>query len=334
MVLQRDTTNPTSGEVWAERSAYWLRKYKSFLPQRLRREREPSPLILTGHGLSMRVKRDQLVVRDGRTHFPSEAIEYRYFKGGLERPKRIIVLDGYGTITLDALDWLAEQDIPLIRVKWTGEFLSLVTSGGLAADPEKFAWQLKARKDLGEKLAFYTPLVKDKLSNALATLSDYLPASDARDKAMLKIQAYQKRLQSDPPDAMKTLLGIEAQVASFYFKAWRDLELKWRENKRHPIPDEWRRFYSRGSLVVAIRGGANVFATHPVNALLNYAYTMLVNKMQLHAIAEGYDPMYGIIHTRDRSVFGQRRPSFALDIMEPMRPVGAGARGPVEPVGS
>lgn len=302
------------------RCHYWLNKYQSFLPIRKRRERESQPLILTGHGLSLKVDKGRLIVKDGNTHYPTSLKEWVFFKGTLERPKRIIVLDGHGTITLDALDWLAEQNIPLIRIKWNGQFFSLITSGGLSADPEKFEWQLATRKDEKLKLAFAIPLIKDKLINTLDTLQDYLPTSRPYDLAETKLKGFIEHLQNSPPKTMKDLTAIEAQAASAYFRAWQSLELKWCALSRYPIPDDWKVFTSRSSLFQG-KKAENIFATHPVNAMLNYAYTMLLGQMQLQAIASGFDPMLGIIHTRSRGRTGPPRPSFALDIIEPMRPV-------------
>ena len=53
--------------------------------------------------------------------------------------------------------------------------------------------------------------------------------------------------------------------------------------------------------------------------MLNYAYGVLVSQTQIRLIAEGYDPTAGIMHDResDRGSY----PAFALDHMEPMRPV-------------
>ncbi len=268
----------------------------------------------------MRVDKGRLIIRDGNTHYPSPKRQFEYFKGSLDIPPRIVLLDGSGSITLDAMDWLAEQQVPLIRVKWNGQFLSLLTSGGQAADSEKLAWQMRARECETEKLAFYLPLMITKLENSLDTLRGYLPESRERDAAEDKISVYLDRLRSDPPAALKTLLGIEAQSASVYFKSWRALDLKWRPSKHHPIPDEWHQFYSRGSLAVRNRGGANIFATHPVNAMLNYAYTVLLARTQIQAIADGYDPMLGVVHTRSRSSYGPPRPGYAIDLMEPQRP--------------
>jgi CRISPR-associated protein Cas1 len=50
--------------------------------------------------------------------------------------------------------------------------------------------------------------------------------------------------------------------------------------------------------------------------MLNYAYGV---RTQVELIAEGYDPTIGILHGRESEL--GRYPAFALDRMEPMRPV-------------
>jgi len=53
--------------------------------------------------------------------------------------------------------------------------------------------------------------------------------------------------------------------------------------------------------------------------MLNYAYGVLIARTQVQLIAEGYDPTIGILHGREaeRGLY----PAFALDRMEPMRPI-------------
>ena len=54
---------------------------------------------------------------------------------------------------------------------------------------------------------------------------------------------------------------------------------------------------------------------HPVNAILNYAYSALESEVRIEAIATGYDPTIGIMHEgRDGSS------KFVFDLMEPERP--------------
>ena len=57
---------------------------------------------------------------------------------------------------------------------------------------------------------------------------------------------------------------------------------------------------------------------NPVNAMLNYACAVLIAQTQIRLILEGYDPTNGIMQKRAlRGI----NPGFALDHMEPMRPV-------------
>jgi CRISPR-associated protein Cas1 len=56
-------------------------------------------------------------------------------------------------------------------------------------------------------------------------------------------------------------------------------------------------------------------ASHPVNAILNYAYAVLQSQVQIRLVAEEFDPMLGIMHAdRDDAA------AFVLDMMEPERP--------------
>ena len=99
------------------------------------------------------------------------------------------------------------------------------------------------------------------------------------------------------------------------FFTWRALQLKWKPETRHPIPDEWRRFFSRSALTEGIRK-RNFGATHPVNAMLNYAYGILEGHIRISVFASGHDPAHGILHSR----ISPERHSFVFDLMEPLRP--------------
>jgi CRISP-associated protein Cas1 len=66
---------------------------------------------------------------------------------------------------------------------------------------------------------------------------------------------------------------------------------------------------------LAIPFGRQSQCRTPVNAILNYAYTVLESDVRIKAIAEGYDPTLGVMHEgRDRSS------KFVFDLMEPERP--------------
>lgn len=300
---------------WADRSAFWLRQTER--KPRRRREREINPLVLTGHGLSIRVHRGCLLVRDGNTHYPAERREWRFFNGALDIPSALIVLDGSGEITIDAIDWLATQRVPLIRLRWNGEFASILTTGGQAASAEKVYWQERTRNDPAARLRFARELIRDKALSTLATMEDHIPRSKVWKTAYENIAARSQLLERRSPRSIAELLGIEGSIANEYFRAWSGLALKWKGLKQHAVPDDWRTYTSRSALREQLRVNRN--ATHPVNAMLNYAYAVLVSQIQIRLIADGYDPTIGVMH--DREVDRGSYPALALDQMEPLRPV-------------
>jgi CRISP-associated protein Cas1 len=53
--------------------------------------------------------------------------------------------------------------------------------------------------------------------------------------------------------------------------------------------------------------------------MLNYAYAVLIARTQIRLVADGFDPTLGIMHQK-KQLCGIS-PAFALDHMEPMRPV-------------
>jgi CRISPR-associated endonuclease Cas1 len=105
---------------------------------------------------------------------------------------------------------------------------------------------------------------------------------------------------------------LEANAAAAYFRAWKGMPIKWRGTNWRPIPDSWEAIEQRTS---SIRLAGNRSASHPVNAILNYAYAVLQSQIQINAVAEGYDPTIGVMHeARDGSS------AFVFDLMEPERP--------------
>lgn len=316
--MRDSTLSPDTADIssWSARCRYWIAESETKVSRRSR-ERESNPLILNGHGLSIRVHRGTLVIRGGNTHYPAEEREWRYFKGSLDIPLVIIAIDGSGEITLDALDWMAEQGTSLIRLRWDGQFISVVTAGGQAASYKKIWWQERTRKDPAGRIRFATNQIRDKAHNTVATMEGYLPRSKQREQAYDYVSRKVEGLEYRAPRSMKELLGFEGSIANAYFRAWSAIDIKWRIAKKYPIPDAWKRFRTRAA--ERENSYRNYRATHPVNAMLNYAYGVVLARTQIQVIADGYDPNIGILHDRKHSP--DTRPAFVLDKMEPFRPV-------------
>jgi len=312
---QANTNTQDSGSQWAERCQYWQAAYEASLPVRKRRERQNAPLILTGHGLSIRVDRGALFIKDGLTHFPQDKREHRFFKGGLDIPPRIVIVDGNGEITLDALDWLDSQDTPLIRLRWDGRIQSIMGKPRYASDPEKVAWQRQTRSIEAARAAFGADLIRQKIKGTLDNLETCFPASDIRGRAMACAEEALAILERSPPQTVPDLIGLEGKVSRAYFRTWRTTPIHWKARERTAVPQDWLTYQSRSALR-AKKVPSNRRATHPVNAMLNYAYGMLEIRTRIAIIAEGYDPTIGIVHGDTRT----DRDTFVFDKMEPGRP--------------
>lgn len=305
--------DPNQFAAWARRNEFWAAK-GSPTRWRARRERSREPLILCGHGVSLNIDRGTLLIRDGLTHYPQERRVYRFHRGELELPPRIVVLDGSGSISFDVLSWLSEQRIPLIRIDWRGEIVSVIGGSGYAPKPEKVAWQEATRNDLERRAEFSARLIADKLRGCIQTLQTVAPPSRSRDLALARCETSAWQLENRAPGSVDEVRMIEAQAAAAYFSAWKGVPLKWRSLTKHPVPDHWLTIGARGSS----RNGrfvANRNARHPVNALLNYAYAALRSQVHIQTAAAGFDPYRGIMH-HDRS----DTQAFLYDVIEPLRP--------------
>ena len=133
----------------------------------------------------------------------------------------------------------------------------------------------------------------------------------ARDTALARHTLALAEIKA-PPATYDEIRLIEARAASAYFSAWQDYPLRWKGIGRKPIRPDWHRCGTRQGLI----GDRNRYATHPVNALLNYGYALLESEMRIALVAAGLDPEVGFLHVNRPG-----RLSLVYDAMEPLRPV-------------
>src|SRR5690606_19743918 len=89
------------------------------------------------------------------------------------------------------------------------------------------------------------------------------------------------------------LRGYEGKAAAFYFegiKTFFEPEWNFKAREYYPPPD-------------------------PANAMLSFAYTMLMKDVETKIQLVGLDPYLGFYH-----MLGYNRPALALDLMEEFRP--------------
>ena len=106
--------------------------------------------------------------------------------------------------------------------------------------------------------------------------------------------------------SMPELLGIEGNAGRIYFAAFAGM-LKPRPSAETGEPAEWPFEFD---------GRSRRPPRDPVNALLSFAYSLLVKELTVLAQVVGFDPYMGFYH---QPRYG--RPSLALDVMEEFRPL-------------
>ena len=173
-------------------------------------------------------------------------------------------------------------------------------------------WQREIRSHRDKRMAFCVELITKKIEASILTLEKVFRKSDAWERAMRQAYSALTRLDESPLTNVTELRALEANAAAAYFRAWRGIPIKWRGTTRRPIPEAWKAIEQRTS-PFQLAGNRN--AAHPVNAILNYAYTALQSEIQINAISEGYDPTIGIMHEPNSG-----SAAFVFDLMEPYRP--------------
>lgn len=296
--------------LWSCRCWQWQDQSTRDRLPRAKNQRQPNPLILSGFGVSLRIEGGTLRIRNGFTHYPQKQEVYRFFKGDRDIPERIILLDSTGSISFDVLSWIAEQGVSLIQLDWRGQITCLSSPQAYSATSVRAEWQRVTRDDPQLRMNFCNQLIIRKMEATIITLEKSVRHSQAREKAMEAAYATLTRLEESPARDVNELRGIEGTAAAAYFRAWNDLPVRWRRSRR-PIPPEWRKIGTRRSGNFPTRNGN---AHHPVQAMLNYAYTVLQTQTQIWAVAEGYDPTLGIMHENRPG-----SPAFLFDLMEPGR---------------
>ena len=144
---------------------------------------------------------------------------YRFFRGDLSLPSRIILLDGSGTISFDVLSWLAEQEVPLVRIDWQGHVQTVLGNAGYAANPHRVAWQIETRADPRKRMAFCIDLIGRKIEACIRTLEKSVRRSPAWERAMERAYADLTRLECDPPRRHRVLAGIRSRKRGRVFSS-------------------------------------------------------------------------------------------------------------------
>ena len=156
-------------------------------------------------------------------------------------------------------------------------------------------------------------IIAAKFEACAETLLAIFGISENSKVAISKIRSWKiKVLDPTQANSQGRILGYEGMVASIYYRAWHDLPLKWTGLWKRPVPASWSKIGARS---MAWRRESNN-ARHPINAMLNYGYAMLISQVRTELVSAGFDPSIGFSHSSSWNPI-----PLVYDLMEPLRPV-------------
>lgn len=209
-----------------------------------------------------------------------------------------LVVWGNIYVTTPALQELMAREIPVSWHSHGGWFIGHTIGTG-HKNVEIRAAQYRASFDPAHCLRLAKGFVVAKIQNARTLLRRNWKAGEAPEALL---EAFKQDIDlARRAKGLPDLLGAEGNAAARYFREFRNMLS--RAEGSDELPFDFNRRNRRPP-------------TDPVNALLSFAYTLLVRSWTVTLSAVGFDPYRGFYH---QPRYG--RPALALDLMEPFRPL-------------
>jgi CRISP-associated protein Cas1 len=225
-----------------------------------------------------------------------------------EPKPRAILFDSHGEfMTGEALRWCARYSITLALPGGPGRLITMVESG-----LETKAKTMTRLRDIApaiiraqcaaDPVKIAREIVRAKIDAELkATIPDAASRRHEFEEWDIKLNSAR---------SVAEIMIVESRAAASYWRTFRDAGL--RERKNGNLPRSWLRFAQRNKGAAFL---GNQHASHPINAMLNYAYIVEAGRLAKALAANGLCLSIGYLHS-DR----KGRNSLVWDAIEPLRP--------------
>ncbi|MFO0870425.1 MAG: CRISPR-associated endonuclease Cas1 [Pirellulales bacterium] len=223
----------------------------------------------------------------------------------------ICQLNLYGNIqlTTQAIQALCEQEIPIAYFSQGGWFYGITQGLGV-----KNIFLRREQFRLGEVAGYCLRLARAVVAGKIRNQRTLLQRNHVEPPAYPLALLRQFAEDAERMESLEELLGIEGSAARVYFehfsgmlKSQSDEVLGESEGGEAGKSDILRLDFTQRNRRPP---------RDPVNALLSLAYSLLAKDLTIVTQTVGFDPYLGFYH---QPRFG--RPSLALDLMEPFRPL-------------
>jgi CRISPR-associated endonuclease Cas1 len=260
--------------------------------------------VADGFGVRVVVERGALEVHDG----VGPHRRFRCYDRATHGLRRLVILNAAGIVSLDALRWCQALGVGVLVLGPDG-------TAQLASTPRMTD---DARLRRTQALAPFEPYGLD--------VARWLMSRKIQGQGKLVLRRFGDSetaetigglaLATEGVETIDELRQLEASAAALYFGVWSgrpECSPTFATKDQRRIPPHWSRYEGRRSVLAS--AASNRKAERPVNAMLNYLYSLVEAEAILACQAVGLDPGLGIVHADAKG-----RPSLALDLMEPIRP--------------
>ncbi len=243
----------------------------------------PHPLYLVEQGSRLgREGRRLIVTKEGETLSRVALVQVS-----------IVIAFGNVQFTTPALQLLLDEGIDVVLLSRHGRFYGRLTGADSGHGALRVAQVLRAR-DTCFALATARRIVHGKVHNFKVFLQRYARRLGSPPIASAARAVDAMLARSARTTTLNSLMGVEGAATAAYFGVWKSLlQPPWNFEKRVRRPP-----------------------TDPVNVLLSFGYTLLVQNILGAVQAAGMDPHVGFLHQLQYN-----RPSLALDLAEEFRPL-------------
>jgi CRISPR-associated endonuclease Cas1 len=261
-------------------------------------------LVADGGAIRITVEHGALVVVDGSGGNQRS----RRFDRATHGLSRLVVIGGSGLVTLDALNWCRRLGVPIVVLDVNGA-PTLCSTPRFTDDG-----RLRRVQALALNLPLGLDIARSLIVRKLNGQADLLDERLANEGAAETIRGVAHACEI--VESVEELRPLEATAAALYWQNWAgrtECEPHFATKDLSRIPPHWSRYEGRRSVLASMN--SNRKAERPTNALLNYLYALLEVEAILSCQVVGLDPGLGLVHADMKG-----RSSFALDLIEPVRP--------------
>lgn len=267
--------------------------------------KEDSTIVLSGFHVSLRVEKNQLIVKAGK--------DVRTLYPGIHGVSHIVIITDNGYQTFDALDWCKAENIGVTVLDYQGNLkhtLVAETSNSKlrrkqrTISPAKIAYPLVYKKAL-EQYSFLQS--RSIVTGEWSGKSDQQRTCDIFETSIewLKLPELPRWQDVD------YTRDFEARLAKAYWFCFQQVQLTWAKSDSKTLPAHWKQAGTRSTDITKKKNHGARSASSPFHAILNYAYACLASQVRLSLVKAGFDVTCGFLH-----VDKEGRDSLTYDLME------------------